>query len=100
MGDHSDSDSGVSDLSSDVTFHQNVSKFSSLNYTPKEKHVSKSNSDFYKKSKFNKKSENFSTYSRKSVLQSQDNIYDSLFHWTKLILLTLLIFFLIILTFL
>jgi len=98
--DHSDSDSGVSDLSSDITFHQNISKFSSLNYTPKEKHVSKTNSDFSKKSKFNKKSDHFSTHLRKSVLKSENNFYDNLLQWAKLILLTMLIFFLIILTFL
>ena len=97
--DHSDSDSGVSDLSTDLTFYKNNSKFCpTLNYTSKESQVSSQNIDLPKKSKINKKYPDL-FQSRKLVQKMQDNFHQGLIYWAKLVLLLLVFFFLIILTF-
>jgi len=97
--DLSDSDSGVSDLSSDLTFFKNSSKISlGKNYTPLESQVSKSSIDFTRKSKMSKKYQDLSQ-SRKLMKQMQNNFYDGLLYWVKLIFLIVVIFLLIVFTF-
>ena len=99
--DHSDSDSGVSDLSSDLTFYNgiNINTFTPTNYTPREKEMSKPTIDHTtKKSKFNKKFQDF-PHSRRSILKMQENFYHGILYWVKLILLVMLIFFLILTVF-
>ena len=97
--DLSDSDSGVSDLSSDLTFFKNSSKISlGKNYTPLESQVSKSSIDFTRKSKISKKYQDLSQ-SRKLMKQMQNNFYDGLLYWVKLIFLIVVIFLLIVFTF-
>ena len=99
--DHSDSDSGVSDLSSDLTFYNgiNINTFTPSNYTPREKEVSKPTIDHTtKKSKFNKKFQDF-PHSRRSILKMQENFYHGILYWVKLILLVMLIFLLILTVF-
>ena len=100
--DHSDSDSGVSDLSLDSTFYKSAKKYtptSILNYSPKEKEVSKSNIDTAcKKSKMTRKQSEH-TQSQKLHLQIQDSLVDGLLYGAKLFLMFLILTFLIIVTF-
>ena len=88
--DSDDSDSGVSDLSSDPTFYKNINTFSILNYTPGGKEVSKSNIDSAKKSKTQRKFKALPS-SRKSVPQLQESFQNGILYWIKLILLIMIV---------
>ena len=100
--DHSDSDSGVSDLSLDSTFYKTAKKYtptSILNYSPKERDVSKSNIDTAcKKSKMTRKHSEHNQ-SHKLQLLLQDSLVDGLLYWAKLFFMFLVLTFLIIVTF-
>ena len=88
--DPDDSDSGVSDLSSDPTFYKNINTFSILNYTPGGKEVSKSNIESAKKSKPQRKFKVLQS-SRKSMLQMQESFNNGILYWIKLFLLILIV---------
>ena len=88
--DPDDSDSGVSDLSSDPTFYKNINTFSILNYTPGGKEVSKSNIDSAKKSKTQRKFKVLPS-TRKSMLQMQESFHNGILYWIKLILLIMIV---------
>lgn len=88
--DPDDSDSGVSDLSSDPTFYKNINTFSILNYTPTGKEVSKSNIDSAKKSRTQRKFK-VPPSTRKSMLQMQESFHNGILYWIKLFLLIIIV---------
>ena len=88
--DPDDSDSGVSDLSSDPTFYKNINTFSILNYTTRGKEVSKSKIDSAKKSKTQRKFKVLPS-SRESVHQLQESFQNGILYWIKLILLIMIV---------
>ena len=100
--DQSDSDSGVSDLSLDLTFYKSAKKYlptstSTQNYIPKEKEVSKPFIDGSKRSKMTRKHSEYPHPHKSS--QMQEKVVDNLFYWAKLIFLFFIISFLIFVTF-
>ena len=96
--DPDDSDSGVSDLSSDPTFNKNVNTFSTLDYTPTVNSLSKPNFDFAKKLTTQRKFKDMSL-SRKSILKLREKFYQGFLYWIKLFLLIMFVFLLILILF-
>lgn len=88
--DPDDSDSGVSDLSSDPTFYKNINTFSILNYTTRGKEVLKSKIDSAKKSKTQRKFKVLPS-SRESLHQLQESFQNGILYWIKLILLIMVV---------